>query len=157
DAGFGRDWDFQKVWNRPAHPDNAFFYYHDQLIATNGGKAEKTPGYATDNYTRWAVEFIRGQNRPPRRPWLLWLCYRGSRPPHTPAERHRDLSPNVKVPVPADIFPPRRGKPAYVQEVDTWVKNADGQPVLNKKAANKTLHDWVRQYQQTVAALDDGV
>ena len=23
DNGFGRDWDFQKVWNRPAFPDNA--------------------------------------------------------------------------------------------------------------------------------------
>src|SRR5262249_52356867 len=139
DAGFGRDWDYQKVWNRPAHPDNAFFYYHDQLIETNGGKAELTKGYSTDNYTRCAVEFIRGKHRPPDRPWFLWLCYGGTHAPHTPAERHQHLYPGAQVPVPADIYAPRYGKPDYVQKVDTFVKNRDGQPVFKKgKGDGKT-------------------
>lgn len=158
DAGFGRDWDFQKVWNRPKHPDNAFFYYEDQLISTNGGKEELTKGYATDNYTRWAVDFIKGKDRPRDRPWFLWVCYGGTHAPHTPAARHKNLYPGVKVPIPADIFPPRLGKPDYVQKIDTWVKNNDGQPVMKKgKQGEKTLHDWVRMYQQCAASVDEGV
>ena len=30
DTGAGRDWDYQKVWNRPRYPDNAGNYYKDQ-------------------------------------------------------------------------------------------------------------------------------
>ena len=33
DAGFGRDWDYQVVWNRPRHPDNAGAYYERQYSA----------------------------------------------------------------------------------------------------------------------------
>jgi arylsulfatase A-like enzyme len=88
DAGFGRDWDYQVVWNRPAHPDNAGNYYDDQLISINGQKPEPTKGYATDNYTRWAIEFIKGKNRDPKKPWFLWLCYSAPHAPHTPPERY---------------------------------------------------------------------
>src|SRR5437588_8519152 len=38
DAGFGRDWDYQRVWNRPRYPDNAPNYYGKQLINFNGGE-----------------------------------------------------------------------------------------------------------------------
>ena len=33
DAGMGRDWDWQIVWNRPLHPENAGNYYDDQLLS----------------------------------------------------------------------------------------------------------------------------
>src|SRR6187431_1326692 len=33
DTGFGRDWDYQVVWNRPKHPENAGAYYEKQLLA----------------------------------------------------------------------------------------------------------------------------
>ena len=36
DNGYGRDWDFQKVWNRPAFPENSGNYFKEQLIQTNG-------------------------------------------------------------------------------------------------------------------------
>lgn len=157
DTGAGRDWDHQIVWNRPKFPDNAFHYYDDQLIETNGGKAELVKGYATDNYTRWAVEFIQGKHRDPKKPWYLWLCYGASHGPYTPAERHLKDYPGVKVPVPADIFAPRPGKPDYVQKVDVWVKGPDGLPVLKGGKETKTLHDWVRQYQQCVSGLDEGI
>jgi arylsulfatase A-like enzyme len=156
DTGFGRDWDYQVVWNRPRFPDNAFQYYGDQLIETNGGKAVLTKGYPTDNYTQLAVDFINGKHRDGKKPWYLWLCYGATHAPYTPAERHRDLFPGVKVPIPADIYPgpARAGKPDYVQKMETWVKSKDGQPVLK---GGKTLHDWVRQYQQTAMALDEGI
>ena len=58
DAGFGRDWDHQKVWNRPRHPENAPNYYDNQLISTDGGEPVMVEGYTTDNYTDWAIDFI---------------------------------------------------------------------------------------------------
>jgi arylsulfatase A-like enzyme len=161
DAGFGRDWDYQIVWNRPAYPANATHYYDHQLLSINGGKPELTKGYSTDNYTRWAEEFIRGKHRDVTKPWYLWLCYGATHGPYIPAERHRDAHAGVKVPIPADIYPPRPGKPDYVQKLNIWVKGKDGEPVLKPAdqadGAGRTLHDWVRQYQQCVLAIDEGV
>jgi arylsulfatase A-like enzyme len=157
DSGFGRDWDYQVVWNRPAHPDNATNYYDDQLISINGQKAEMTRGYSTDNYTRWAVEFIKGKKRDAKKPWFLWLCYGAPHAPHTPPERYLKEHAGAKVPIPADIYPPRPGKPDYVQKTETWIKGRNEQPVLKNGKRDKTLHDWVRQYQQCVLALDEGV
>lgn len=160
DTGFGRDWDYQVVWNRPAHPENATNYYDNQLLSVNGGKDELVTGYSTDNYTRWAVEFIQGKHRDPKKPWYLWLCYGGIHGPYTPAPRHRDAFPGVTIPIPADIYPPRPGKPDYARTMETWVKGRAGQPVVKDArgaAADKTLHDWVRQYQQCALALDEGV
>ncbi len=156
DTGFGRDWDYQVVWNRPRHPKNSTHYYDDQLLSTNGGPPERFGGYTTDHYTQLAADFIRGRNRAPGRPWYLWLCYGAAHGPYTPAERHRQAHPEAAVPVPADIYPPRPGKPAYMQKVETWVRGEDGQPVL-KGGRRKTLTEAVRQYQQTVLALDDGI
>ena len=68
DAGTGRDWDWQIVWNRPLHPENAGNYYDRQILSFNG-EERMTDGYSTDNYTEWAVECIRGQHRDPPKPW----------------------------------------------------------------------------------------
>lgn len=166
DNGFGRDWDYQKVWNRPAFPKNAGNYFHDQLIQTNGTKAEKTDGYSTDNYTDWSVEFIEGKHRDPDKPWFLWVCYDAVHGPFLPAERHESAYPGVKTPIPEDIYPPRQGKPTYAREWREWVPNEDGVPelkgkeqktVTTKMLHGNTLHDWVRQYNQGVAGIDEGV
>ena len=167
DSGYGRDWDYQAVWNRPAHPDNAGNYYDDQLIEING-KTHRVKGYATDNYTQWAEEFIRGKHRQDDKPWYLWLCYTAVHGPFTPAQRHVNAYLNATVPVPADIYPPRRGKPAYMQKIQSWVKSSAGQPVMRgggftaatvagKGLYGNTLADWVRQYHQGVSAIDEGV
>ena len=37
DGGYGRDWDYQIVWNRPKYVDNSPNYYYDQLTEFNGG------------------------------------------------------------------------------------------------------------------------
>lgn len=162
DAGFGRDWDYQAVWNRPAHPDNAPNYYKKQLISFNGAKPQMVEGYPTDNYTDWAVEFIQGKHRDKAKPWFLWLCYGAIHGPFTPAERHKDAYPNVKVDLPKDIFAPRTGKPAYVQKMDVWAKNKNGEPVYKGKGdyqekKAQTLADGVRQYNQCAIALDEAV
>lgn len=162
DAGFGRDWDYQAVWNRPAHPDNAPNYYKKQLISFNGAKATLVDGYPTDNYTDWAVDFIRGKTRDKEKPWFLWLCYGAIHGPFTPAERHKDAYPNVKVEIPKDIFGPREGKPAYVQKLDVWAKGKKGEPVYKGKGdyqdkEGQTLTDGVRQYNQCALAIDEGI
>ena len=169
DTGFGRDWDFQMVWNRPKYPENAGNYYYDQLITINGGESKIVPGYSTDNYSRWAIEYIRGQHRDAQKPWYLWLCYGGVHSPYTPADRHREEYAQARVETPKDIYPPRPGKPDYMQKINTWEPGPKGEPILRREAKGKevgdtedagkgrTLTSWVRQYNQAVLALDEGI
>ena len=169
DTGFGRDWDFQIVWNRPRYPENAGNYFHDQLIEFQGGEPKLTKGYSTDNYTKWATDYLKGEGRDPAKPWFLWLCYAGVHAPFTPADRHVDAYEGVRIPVPEDIYPPREGKPAYMQEVQQWAEGEDGQPhfvgkrrVTGELSPSQGIHgsslnDWVRQYHQGVLAIDEAV
>ena len=169
DTGFGRDWDYQMVWNRPKFPENAGNYYYDQLISVNGAEAKVVKGYSTDNYTKWAIDYIKGGNRDANKPWYLWLCYGGVHSPFTPADRHKEEYPNAYVETPKDIYPPRPGKPDYMQKIEVWAKGPNGEPVLKREAKGKqvgddeeaskgrTLTSWVRQYNQAVNALDEGI
>ncbi len=108
DAGFGRDWDYQIVWNRPGRPDNAGNYYTDQILTFNGVD-RLTPGYSTDNYTEWAIDYINGATRDPAKPWYLWLCYGAIHGPTTPAYQHRGKLARKHAPVP--ISPPTSSRP----------------------------------------------
>lgn len=167
DAGFGRDWDYQMVWNRPRHPENAPNYYDNQLISKNGGEPELVRGYTTDNYTRWAVEYIQGHGRDADKPWYLWLCFGAVHGPFTPADRHMSQYEGADVPAPADIYPPRPGKPQYVQTMEFWQRGPNGVPVERKVREKspvgmkdfpgRPLADWVRQYHQGVLAIDEAV
>ncbi|MCH2206064.1 MAG: sulfatase-like hydrolase/transferase [Lentisphaerales bacterium] len=167
DAGYGRDWDYQKVWNRAKYPDNAPNYYDNQLIETNGGKAVMTKGYTTDNYTDWAVDYINGKNRDESKPWFLWLCYGAVHGPFTPAERHLKDYANARVPKIGDLYKgSRANKPQYVKNMEMWTEK-DGVPVEAPRKGKtpvgmvdtpgRTLADWIRQYNQGVLAIDEGV
>lgn len=169
DTGYGRDWDYQVVWNRPRPESRPGNYYKEQGIEDNGKPIKIVPGYSTDNYTKWAVDYLKGKGRDPDKPWYLWLCYGAVHGPYTPAKRHQADFPDIKVPTPADIFPPRPGKPQYMQEIARWFKGDDGQPHLKgrRRATGEqspgtglhgsTLTDWVRQYHQGVLALDEAL
>lgn len=167
DAGYGRDWDYQLVWNRPRHPDNAPNYYDHQLISRNGGPPTMTKGYTTDNYTKWAVDFIHGEGRDEEKPWYLWLCYGAVHGPFTPADRHLRDYQQIEVPTPADIYPPRPGKPLYARNFHFWEPGPKGipverkvreqRPVAMKDIPGRPLRDWVRQYHRGVRAIDEGV
>ena len=165
DTGFGRDWDYQIVWNRPKRPDNAGNYYYDQITDFNG-KERLVTGYSTDNYTQWACDYIRGDNRVADKPWYLWLCYGGVHGPTTPADRHIGAFKNAPVETPKDIFPPRSGKPAYLEKTQSWVKGPEGKPVTGRTGAKpgddskknaKTHAHWVRQVNECVLSLDEGI
>ncbi len=165
DAGFGRDWDYQIVWNRPLHPENAGRYYDRQILSFNG-EERMTNGYSTDNYTQWACDYIRGGHRDAAKPWYLWLCYGAIHGPTTPADRHKGLHKGDDVRVPADIFPPREGKPAYLDKNQAWIKGPDGGIFAGKSeesfgdetGKNKaTYQNYIHQVNECVEALDEGV
>ena len=165
DSGWGRDWDHQIVWNRPLHPENAGAYYETQILSIDGVEKE-VEGYPADNYTQWACDFIKGAHRDASKPWYLWLCYGSIHGPSKPAKRHKGLYKGAAVPLPADILPPRPGKPDYLNKTQSWSKNAKGEIVAGKNGeafgdeSNKkqaAYADWVRQVNECVPAVDEGV
>lgn len=166
DTGWGRDWDHQIVWNRPKHPENAGSYYADQIL-TFDGTERRVAGYSTDNYTDWAVDYIRGNHRDPTKPWFLWVCYGAIHGPTTPAPRHVGAYANEETPLPADIFGPRPGKPAYLDVTQAWEPGPDGKSAVKRRPAGKDgkprgkpsveYQDWVRQVNECVLAIDEGV
>lgn len=168
DAGFGRDWDYQIVWNRPKHPDNAGAYYTRQLLSING-EEKWQDGYPADNYTKWAVEYIQGENntRDKSKPWFLWLCHGSIHGPYKPAPRHKGQYKDEEVTLPTDILGPWSGKPDYLKNTLAWRRTADGEIVAGPSgervgdpaADKKSLRfaDWVHQYNECVPALDESV
>lgn len=166
DTGYGRDWDYQIVWNRPGHPENAGNYYLNQILTFNGVD-RATPGYSTDNYTKWAIEYVQGQHRDPNKPWYLWLCYGAIHGPTTPATRHKGMFAGKPVTPPADIVGPWPGKPAYLEQTKAWMLAADGKPAMAEKERKKGNFDslmpgqsyesWIQQVNECMAAVDEGV
>jgi arylsulfatase A-like enzyme len=165
DAGWNRDWDHQIVWNRPLHPENAGAYYTRQLLAIDG-REQWADGYPADNYSQWAEDYIRGKTREADKPWFLWLCYGSIHGPSKPAPRHQGLYANAEVPVPRDIFPPRPGKPDYLEKTQSWIRDADGVPVAAKNGESfgdtsakqkQSFAHFVRQMNECVPAIDEGV
>ena len=166
DTGFGRDWDYQIVWNRPGKPENAGNYYADQILTFNGVD-RLTKGYSTDNYTDWAVDYIKGQHRDPNKPWYLWLCYGAIHGPTTPADRHKGTFAGKSAPVPADIVGPWPDKPAYLKNTQAWMIGPDGKAAMASKARKKGNFDshvagqsydsWIQQVNECMLAVDEGV
>ena len=60
------------------------------------------------------------------KPWFLWLCYGGVHGPTTPAKRHLGSYAGNTTAPPADIFPPRAGKPDYLDKTQAWAKGPNG-------------------------------
>lgn len=166
DAGFGRDWDYQIVWNRPKHPDNAGAYYERQRLAFNGEERWQD-GYPADNYTKWAVEYVRGAHRDKNKPWFLWLCHGSIHGPSKPAARHKGQYKDAKIPAPTDILGPWSGKPDYLKNTLAWKKVADGRIVaaasgekvgdVAKGGRAVEFEAWARQMNECVPAVDESV
>lgn len=154
DTGWGRDWDFQMVWNRPDNPANAGSYYGTQIIDVNGER-QTIEGYSTDNYTRWACDYIRGTGRDPDKPWYLWLCYGAIHGPTTPADRHRGLLSSETAELPPDIFGPRPGKPGYLDQTQAWIPDNEGGALF--KNGSRTHTQWLQQVNECMRAVDEGV
>ena len=167
DTGYGRDWDYQIVWNRPGHPENAGNYFKNQILTFNG-EDRQVGGYSTDNYTQWALEYIRGENRDADKPWYLWLCYGAVHGPTTPAARHEGMHDGKKPVIPTDLFGPWPSKPAYLAKTAAWQLDSGGVPRMkprqidtksnfNVNDAGKSFEDWIQQMNECNMAIDEGV
>lgn len=155
DHGHGRYWDFSAIWDH-SQPQDYGPYYTDQKMSIQGGPPEPVGGYSTDNYTEYALEFLRERAEEPDKPWLFWLCYDAVHGPWTVADRHQQDYPDVpQVPTPEDIYPPRPTKSAAMRVYGVWRQADHGQPVGIQDG--RTLTEWVQQYNRAVRALDEGV
>ena len=127
DTGFGRDWDYQIVWNRPKFPDNAAHYYDDQMISINGKPDELVKGYSTDNYTHWAVDFIQRQGPRRRRSrGISGSATAACTARYTPARAAPAGLPRRQgAGAGRHLSRPRPGKPDYVQKMEVWVKGPE--------------------------------
>ncbi len=153
DHGHGRDWDASWVWNQG---DIVGDWYNGQPMSLDGGPKETVPGYSTDNYTRYAVDYVKRDKG--GKPWLLWLCYNAPHLPNTFHPRHAETYAGAEVPVPADMFGPREGKPAYLRNYSVW-KKEEGGPTYNDWYEKKRvpLDRLVREYNRLVSAVDEGI
>jgi len=160
DKGHGVAWDYSAIWDH-TQPRISGGYYVNQSIDFNGARPRKVGGYSTDNYTRWAVDYIKQRSAKPTQPWYLWLCYDGVHHPFTPADRHKGDYPKTPlVTVPRDIYPPRPEKPGYMRNYGVWKRRTDGRPVCTRRTPahfGRSLTEAVRQYNRAVRAVDEGV
>src|SRR5262249_50641309 len=84
------------------------------------------------------------------------------------AARHKGSYKDAKVPEPVDLLGPFPGKPAYLKDTLAWKKNKDGR-IIGTSNGNElavgddagtsaqSYADWVRQVNECVPALDEGV
>lgn len=128
---------------------------------TEGNKTARVKGYITDILNERALAFVR---RPRSKPFLLYLSHKavhpnirqrddGSTEPidgemFVPAERHRGLFTNVKVPRRPNFGKPPVDKPALMRKIGDL-------PPLGPATA--TDDATVLGRQRALAAVDDGV
>jgi len=147
-------WDWSAVWEHHL-PGNMTNYYWNQSLRMHGDSLLKLDQYSTDAYTDLTIEFLEERSKEKDQPWYFWLCYGAVHGPYTPADRHigsYDDTPEIEYP--KDIFGPRPDKPEHVVHLETNKKDAaTGKPMYRKR----TLDSFVKQYNEAVTAIDEGV
>jgi arylsulfatase A-like enzyme len=152
DYAHGKVWDHSIIWERLGG-EKSGDYFRDQKLRFDGGDFTPVDGHSTDNYTRFATEFIEREHE---QPWMLWLCYDAVHAPFTPADRHEGAYEGaVPIEIPEDIYPPRPTKPKYMRDYSMFEANADGIPVDEREGL--TLPKLVQKYNSGVLSLDEGV
>jgi arylsulfatase A-like enzyme len=150
----GDAWDWSVVWEHHLGDDVAGGYYTNQFVSINGAARVPLGGYSTDRYTDYTIDFLKERAKEQARPWFFWLCYGAVHGPYIPAVRHQAAYKDAPaVPIPVDVFGPRPGKPENMITAERWRRDAQGKPI----ASNRSLDSWVKQYNQAVRAIDEGV
>ena len=148
-----KTWDWSAVWEHHL-PENHNNYYWDQSLRMNGDTLLRLEQYSSDAYTDLTIDFIEKRAKETDQPWYFWLCYAGVHGPYTPADRHkRDYADAPPIDIPVDVFGPRPNKPDYMNELTMFDKDKDGKPTYK----DRSLDAWVKQYNQAVRSIDEGV
>ena len=146
-------WDWSAVWEHHL-PENHNNYYWDQSLRINGDSLLELKQYSSDAYTDLTIDFIEKRAKYRDQPWYFWLCYGGIHGPYTPADRHmQDYKDAPEIDIPVDVFGPRPDKPEFMVDLTMFKKDTDGNPTYK----NRSLDSWVKQYNQALRSIDEGV
>ena len=113
------------------------------------GEHVQASGYMTDILTDYAVEFLK---QPRKGPFLLYLPHKACHGPMIPALRHSKLYADEKIGRPANFDDDCEGRPEWFKlgmEKGHDFRNALGDP--------KEFDEYVRNYDRTLMAVDDGI
>ena len=134
--------------------------YHDPVINVDG-EASKVDGYVTDILTSYALNFVKQKRE---KPFVLYLAHKAVHGPFTPAERHKDLFADAKLPLAPNHHDTLKGKPALARSAAVTNAVAGGRE--KRRAANKpapldgfsSRHEDIMLHQlRAMAAVDDGI
>lgn len=169
-AGYDTAWIGKWHMARHARPRPGFNYwlsFVDQGEYLNpalneNGRDFQAAGYMTDLLTDYAVKWLR---QPRRGPFCLVLAHKAVHAPFTPAERHRGLFADVRVPKPRSFEDTFAGKPEWYRaailrylRTEEWRRNKD-----KKVPASLPPQEWNPReetrlnYYRTLCAVDEGI
>jgi len=142
--------------------------YIDPMLNENG-RTFRASGYMTDLLTRYAVEWLA---RPRSKPFALCIWHKAMHGPFTPAERHKGLYADIRLPEPVSFRDTFEGKPRWQRELIVAGgqrrrprRGADAAPSTAPAAVPDRVEpekwdptDERRiNYLRTLAAVDEGV
>ncbi|MFN7139379.1 MAG: sulfatase-like hydrolase/transferase [Limisphaerales bacterium] len=150
----GEAWDWSVAWEHHLGDAIAGDYYTNQFVSINGAQRVPLGGYSTDRYTDYTVQFIKERSKNKEQPWYFWVCYGAVHGPYIPADRHLEKYKDApKTKTPGNVFGPRPDKPEHMVNLTRWAKDKKDQPVWK----SRSLDSWVKQYNEAVTAIDEGV
>jgi arylsulfatase A-like enzyme len=126
------------------------------------GREFETTGYVTDLLTDYAVKWLE---KPRSKPFCLYLAHKATHADWVPAERHKDLYADVRIPEPASYKDDLSGKPEW-QRVHKIRGGQFKRPAPAVIPDHITPPPWDERgsahvktlnYYRTLAAADDGV
>ena len=130
DTGYGRDWDYQIVWNRPRHTSNAGNYYKDQMTEFQGGRGS-VGRRLHDRQLHRLGDGLPERSGPPgqRKAVVLVALLRcRARTVHAGRPALGRLSRNPRSGARGHLSAASRASRQYMQEIDNWFRGEDGQP-----------------------------
>jgi N-acetylglucosamine-6-sulfatase len=134
--------------------------YTDPEINDNGSR-KKVPGYVTDIFSDYSLEFLKRKHS---RPFLLYISHKAVHPDLTqnadgslsdpsagkfiPAERHKNLHADAKIPHRPNYHRPPEGKPVLLRKIGDL-------PPLGSKTG--TDDETIRNRLRILAAVEESV
>ena len=118
--------------------------YNDCPFNVNGTRT-KTTGYVTDVISDMAADFIRSDHG--GKPFSLYVGHKAVHGPFKPAERHKDLFADEKLPQAPSVNDDLSGKKALRRDI----KMEEGHPAYG------VSDDLIRDQLRCIVAVDEGV